>query len=182
MFEYRLSLRPTSNKLVLERRFITFKRKKMEVSFGGMLKLTDCNYSVWKSKMRDTLGCRDLWLPVQFRDKRLDKIDAWTWEVLHLKAVAYIRCFIDMSLYNNFGEETEGDVLWKKIGTMFENKNTVNKVSVFRKIMRLRYQDDFNMAEHINVFQGLMNQTTSLEVPLVDEVLALLLLRSLQNN
>ena len=81
-----------------------------------------------------------------------------------------------MSLYNNFGEETEGDVLWKKIGTMFENKNTVNKVSVFRKIMRPRYQDDFNMAEHINAFQGLMNQTTSLEVPLADEILALLML------
>ena len=32
------------------------------------------------------------------------------------------------------------------------------------------------MVEHINVFQGLMNQTTSLEVPLADEILALLML------
>ena len=34
------------------------------------------------------------------------------------KATTYIRCFIDMILYNNFGEETEADVLWKKIGGM----------------------------------------------------------------
>ena len=113
---------------------------------------------------------------MQFGDKRPDKIDATTWEVLHLKAATYIRCFIDMSVYNNFGEETEADVLWKKIDVMFENKNVVNRVSVFRKIVRLRYQDGSSMAEHINAFQGLMNQTTSLEVPLADEVLTLLLL------
>ena len=34
------------------------------------------------------------------------------------------------------------------------------------------------MAEHPNAFQGLTNQTVSLEVPLADEVLTLLLLRS----
>ena len=38
------------------------------------------------------------------------------------------------------------------------------------------------MAEHMNAFQGLINQTTSLEVPLADEVLALLLLRSLPDS
>ena len=58
---------------------------------------------------------------------------------------------------------------------MFENKNVVNKVSVFRKIVRLRYQDGSIMLEHLNAFQGLINQSTSLEVPLVDGVLALLL-------
>ena len=38
------------------------------------------------------------------------------------------------------------------------------------------------MAEHLNAFQGLINQTTSLEVPLADEVLALLLLGSLPDS
>ena len=38
------------------------------------------------------------------------------------------------------------------------------------------------MAEHLNAFQGLINQTTSLEMPLGDEVLALLLLGSLLYN
>ena len=57
-----------------------------------------------------------------------------------------------MSLYNNFDEETNTHVLWKKIGFMFENKNVVNKVSVFRKIVRLRYQDDSSMPEHLNSF------------------------------
>ena len=87
-----------------------------------------------------------------------------------------------MSLYNNFGEETKADVLWKNIDVMFENKNIVNEVSIFRKIVRLRYQKGSSMAEHINAFQGLTNQTTSLEVPLADEVLALSLLGYLPDN
>ena len=65
---------------------------------------------------------------------------------------------------------------------MFENKNTVNKVSIFRKIVRLRYHDGSSMVEHINTFQGLMNETTSLEVPLADEVFALFLLGSLPDS
>ena len=30
---------------------------------------------------------------------------------MHLKVATYIRCFIDMSLYNNFKDETKEDVL-----------------------------------------------------------------------
>ena len=112
----------------------------MEDPFGGMFKITGSNYSVWKSKMRDMLVVKDLWLSVQFGDGRPDKIDALTWEVMHLKTTTYIWCFIDMSLYNNFNEEKKAHELWEKIGIMLENKNIVNRVSVFRKIVRLRYQ------------------------------------------
>ena len=119
---------------------------------------------------------------MQFGDKRPDKIDTATWEVLHLKAVAYIRCFIDVSLYHNFNEENKADVLSEKIDIMFETKNVINKVTVFKNIVRLRYQDVSSMAEHMNSFQGLTNQTTYLEVPLADEVLALLLLGSLPDS
>ena len=73
-------------------------------------------------------------------------------------------------------------VSFGKIGIMFENKNVVNRVSVFRKIVRLRYEDGSSTAEHINAFQRLTNQTTSLEVPLDDKVLALLLLGSLPDS
>ena len=111
-----------------------------------------------------------------------DKIDASTWEVMHLKATAYIRCFIDMSLYNNVNDKTQTNDLWKKIGSMFETIVFLNRVLVFKKIVRLRYQDGSSIAEHMNAFQGLINQTTSLEVPLADEVLALLLLESLLDS
>ena len=110
------------------------------------------------------------------------KVGTSTWEAMHLKGAAYVRCFIDTSLYNNFNDELEADVFWKKIGTIFETKNDLYRVSVFRRMVWLKYQDGSNMAEHLNAFQGLINQTTSLEMPLGDEVLALLLLGSLLYN
>ena len=57
-----------------------------------------------------------------------------------------------MSLYNNFDEKNKANALWEKICIMLENKNVVDRVSVFRKIVRLPYQDDSSMAEHINAF------------------------------
>ena len=83
---------------------------------------------------------------------------------------------------NNFNDEPEVDVLWKKIGGMFEKKNALNRVSVIRRIVRLRYQDGSSMAEHLNAFDGLINQTVSLEIPLVDDELALLVLGSLPDS
>ena len=117
----------------------------MEESFDNMFKLTGSNYSVWKSKMRDMPVVKDLWLSVQFGDKRPDKIDATVCEVLQMKTTTYIRCFIDMSLYNNFNEESKAHELWEKIDIMFQYKNVVNRVSIFRKLVRLRYQDCSNM-------------------------------------
>ena len=78
-----------------------------------------------------------------------------------MKTTTYIRCFIDMSLYNNFNEETKVDILWDKINIMLENKNVVNIVSIFWMIVRLRYKDGSNMVEHLNASQGLINQDTS---------------------
>ena len=89
--------------------------------------------------MRNMLVCKDLCLPIQFGKSKANKINVVTWEVMHLKVATYVRCFVDMRLYNNFNEETNAEVLWKKIGFMFKNKNIINRVSIFRKIVRLRY-------------------------------------------
>ena len=65
---------------------------------------------------------------------------------------------------------------------MFETNISLNRVSVVRKIARLRYQDGSSMVEHLNAFQGLINQIVSLEIPLAYEVLALLVLGSLPDS
>ena len=74
------------------------------------------------------LVCKDVWLPMEYDNEKPDKINASIGEIMHLKTIAYIWCFIDMSPYNNFNEETKVNVLWKKIKFMFKNKNVVNRV------------------------------------------------------
>ena len=113
--------------------------------------------------LRDACVQRPIWLPVQYGNEKPDKIDASTLEVMHMKTTSSIRCFKGTSLHNNFNEETkadynnfneeiEADVLPKKIGIMFENKHIVNRGFVFRKIVKLRYQDGSSMAVHLNAF------------------------------
>ena len=50
----------------------------MEESLGGTFKLIGSKYSIGKSKMKDMLLCKDLWLLVQFGKSKTNKIDAWT--------------------------------------------------------------------------------------------------------
>ena len=69
------------------------------------------------------LVCKDLWLPELHGAMKSENIDTSTWDAMHLKTSAYIRCFIDMSLYNNFGDETRANELWRKIEGMFQTKN-----------------------------------------------------------
>ena len=109
--------------------------------------------------MRDMLVCKDLWLPVLHGISKPERCinfgnNASKNNIIH----SY---FIDMILYNNFGDETKANELWRKIETMFQTKNDLNRVSVFRKLVRLRYQDGSSMAEHLNTFQGLISQIVS---------------------
>ena len=136
----------------------------MDESLSETIKLTGSNYPMWKSKMRDKLICKDLWLPVLHGTREPENIDALTWEATHIKTKTYIRCFINMSLYNNFGDETKSNELQRKIGSMFQNKNALNRDFVFRKLVRLRYQDGSSMLEHLNTFQGLISQIVSLDM------------------
>ena len=64
--------------------------------------------------MRDILVCKDLWLHVQHGTNKPENIQALTWDAMHLETKTYIQCFEDMSLYNNFGDETKVNKLWRK--------------------------------------------------------------------
>ncbi|KAG6437371.1 hypothetical protein SASPL_102286 [Salvia splendens] len=66
--------------------------------------------------------------------------------------------------------------------SMFERKNALNKASIIRKIVRLRYVESANMTEHLNAYQGLINQSINMKISLDDEVIALLLLSSLPDS
>src|ERR1044072_3192064 len=53
---------------------------------------------------------------------------------------------------------------------------------LFRRLVNLKYKDGFSVAEHISSFQNLVNQLTTIEIKLPDELLAFLLLSSLPDS
>ena len=65
---------------------------------------------------------------------------------------------------------------------MYERKTAQNKASVIRRLVNLKYKDGRNVAEHLNDFQGLINQLATMNMMLDDELRALLLLSSLPDS
>ncbi|KAG6400326.1 hypothetical protein SASPL_137152 [Salvia splendens] len=151
-------------------------------SLGGMFKLSGSNYSIWKPSMLDLLYCKDLYLPLQGDEAKPKDMSDDDWIIMHRKTVGYIRRFIEHSIFHHFANEEKADVLWKKIEAMFERKNALNKAFIIRKIVRLRYVESANMTEHLNAYQGLINQSINMKISLDDEVIALLLLSSLPDS
>jgi hypothetical protein len=53
---------------------------------------------------------------------------------------------------------------------------------LIKKLMHLRYKEGTLIADHVNEFQGIINQLSSMGIIFEDEVRALLLLGSLSDN
>ncbi|KAF8413693.1 hypothetical protein HHK36_001685 [Tetracentron sinense] len=65
---------------------------------------------------------------------------------------------------------------------MYERKTASNKAFLIRKLVNLKYKEGNSIAEHLNEIQSIVNQLTSMEMVLDDELQALLLLSSLPDS
>lgn len=72
-------------------------------------------------------------------------------------------------------------MVWEILKELYE-KNAQNKAFLFRKLMCLRYTDGTPVFDHLNVFQGILNQLATLGMKLDDEIHALCLISSLPDS
>ncbi|VFQ75020.1 unnamed protein product [Cuscuta campestris] len=105
-----------------------------------------------------------------------------TWKLLNRKTVGMIRQFIDDSVFQHVANDTNAYELLEKLKCMYERENALNKASIMRRLVKLDYRDGHSVVEHLNDFQGLINQLSSMKLVLDDELQALLLLSSLPES
>ena len=91
--------------------------------FLGMIVLNSHNYSVWKIKMENLLIVTDLYEPIDRKDIPTGVMESEC-KTLNIKVVATIRQCIDISILQHVVSDT----------------NTLNKTSLMRKIVRLKYK------------------------------------------
>ena len=72
--------------------------------------------------------------------------------------------------------------MWQKLSGLYELKNNLNKTSLMRKIVRLKYRDGESIVEHISTFMGYVNQLATRKFPLDDAMQAILLLCTLSDS
>ena len=78
--------------------------------------------------------------------------------------------------------DTNAYDLWHKLSSLYERKNALNKASLMRKILRLKYRDGESIVVHINTLMGLVNQLAAPKFPLDEALHVLLLLCTLPNS
>ena len=153
----------------------------MEVNTSRMISLNGTNYQAWKGKMEDLLHVKEYYKPVFATEKPDDKTDD-EWKVLHRQACGFIRQWVNDNVLNHISDETHARSLWKKLEELYARKEGTNKMFLIKQLMHLRYRDDTSVADHVNAFQGIINQLSSMGIAFDDEVRALLLLGSLSDT
>ena len=126
------------------------------------------SFEIWKLKMEDLLVDKDQWIMIDPGTKPMAMSDE-DWKKLDQKAKSTIRlCVSDLVLLNVSGEAT-GKTLWDKLGTLYQSKSLVNKCFLQKKMYNLRMKDGDSVTEHLNAFNTVVSQLSSVDIKISDE-------------
>lgn len=153
----------------------------MEVNTSRMVNLNGSNFHVWKGKMEDLLYVKNYYLPVFATEKPADKTES-EWTILHRQVCGYIRQWVDDNVLNHISGETHARTLWNKLEQLYARKTGNNKLFLIKQMMGLKYQDGTPLSDHLNAFQGIMNQLAGMGIKFEDEIQGLWLLGTLPDS
>lgn len=151
-------------------------------SSRAMIKLTATNYTLWRPQIEDLLSCKDLFDLIEAKGRNPDSTKEAEWKKLNRKTIGQIRQWIDDSVFHHVAQETDAYALWVKLEGMYQAKTARNKALLMRRLVNLKLKHGTSVAEHTSEFQSLINQLSSVDMPLEDEMQALLLLSSLPDS
>ncbi|KAK1405319.1 hypothetical protein POM88_004924 [Heracleum sosnowskyi] len=78
--------------------------------------------------------------------------------------------------------ETHVRTLWNKLEQLYARKTGNNKLNLIKQLMSLKYQDSTAISDHLNAFQGIMNQLAGMGIKFEDEIQGLCLLGTLPDS
>src|ERR1700733_13097530 len=131
-------------------------------------KFNSHSFELWKLNMEDLLVDKDQWIAVESGTKPT-RVSDEEWKKLDRKEKSTIRlCVSDSVLLNVSGEATT-KALWDKLGTLYQSKSLVNKRFLRKKLYNLRMKDGDSMIEHLNAFNNVVSQLSSVDIKISDE-------------
>nr|KYP44187.1 Retrovirus-related Pol polyprotein from transposon TNT 1-94 [Cajanus cajan] len=146
-----------------------------------MIALNGTNYHLWKGKMKDLLFVKKMHLPV-FTTQKPNSMSEEDWDFEHQQVCGFIQKFVEDNVYNHIANETHARTLWEKIESLYASKSGNNKLYLLNCLMNLRYRESSSISDHLNEFQGLLDQLSGMGIKFDDEVLGLWLLNTLPES
>ena len=104
------------------------------------------------------------------------------WELLDRQALGVIRLTLTRNVAFNIVNEKTTTGLMKALSDMYEKPSTINKVYLMRHLFNLKMGEEASVADHINEFNVIISQLSSVDIDFEDEVCALILLSLLPDS
>jgi hypothetical protein len=146
----------------------------------GIEKFNDTDFGYWKVHIEDILYGKDLHQPL-LGEQPNDMFDN-EWTLLDCKALTVIRLSLSKSVAHNVVKEKATAGLMVALLSMHEKSSANNKVHLMKKLFNLKMAEGASVAQHLNEFNTITNQLSSVEIDFDDEICALIVLASLPNS
>jgi hypothetical protein len=104
------------------------------------------------------------------------------WALLDRKALAVIRLSLSKLVAHNVVKEKTTAGLMAALLSMYEKPLANNMVLLMKKLFNLKMEKGASVAQHLNEFNTITNQLSSVEINFDDEICALIVLESLPNS
>ena len=129
--------------------------------------------------MEDYLYQKDLILPLGGVSKNTMTMKEEEWEILDKKALGTIWLSLAASVAFNISKEKTMKDLMDALAKMYEKPSASNKVFIMKRLFNMKMLEGEFVPDHLNEFNMVTNQLSSIKVNFDDEVRALLIFFSL---
>lgn len=136
-------------------------------------KFNGTNFVYWKMQIEDLLYQKNFYLPLGGKAKKPATISNAEWEVLDRKALGMVRLSLSKSVTFNISKEKTTKDVMDALSRMYEKPSA---------LFNMKMVECGVVAEHLNEFNTVMSQLSSINVQFEDEIWALLVLSSLPDS
>ena len=147
---------------------------------SGIEKFDGTDFAYLRMQIEDYLYGRKLHLPLLWEKPEAMKAEEWA--LLDRQVLRVIRLTLSRSVAHNVVKEKTTTDLMKALFGMYEKSSSNNKIHLMKKLFNLKMVKNASVAQHLNEFNTITNQLSSVEIDFDDEIRALIVLVSLLNN
>ena len=147
---------------------------------SGIENFDGTDFAYWRMQIEDYLYGRKLHLPLL--GTKPETMKAEEWALLDRQVLGVIRLALSRSVAHNVVKEKTTVDLMKALSGMYEKLSANNKVHLMKKLFNLKMAENALVAKHLNEFNTITNQLSSIEIDFDDEIHALIILASLPNS
>jgi hypothetical protein len=113
---------------------------------------------------------KDLILPLGVIEKKMIAMKDEEWEVLDKKALGTIQLSLAASVAFNISKEKTVKELMDAFSKLYEKPRVSNKVFLMKRLFNMKMSEGGSVAHHLNEFNMVTNQLSSVKVDFDDEV------------